>query len=92
MHYRNAKDIFPKDVLALIQQYTDGEYIYIPRKTENRKKWGEKTNSKTETLDRNKKIYSQYKSGCKVNELALEYFLSEKSIQRIITQSKREET
>jgi len=90
MRYKNAKDVLPKDVLALIQLYTDGEYIYIPRKTEKRKLWGENTNSKTETQTRNEKIYSQYKLGQKAKDLALEHFLSEKSIQRIITQGNKE--
>jgi len=89
MRYKNAKDIFPKDVLALIQKYTDGEYIYIPRKTDNRKSWGENTHSKTETQERNEKIYVQYKSGRKADELAQQYFLSVKSIQRIITQGNK---
>jgi len=83
MRYKNAKDILPKDIFALVQQYADGEYIYIPTKV--RKGWGENTNSKAETVQRNEKIYQQYKAGQKVAELAAEYFLSEKSIQRIIT-------
>ena len=91
MRYKNAKDILPQDILALIQQYTDGEYIYIPRKAESRKLWGENTDSKAETQARNDKIYAQYKSGSKVNELAIMHFLSEKSIQRIITLGRKSE-
>ena len=90
MRYKNAKDIFPKDVLALIQLYADGEYVYIPRKSEKRKQWGENTNAKNETQKRNEKIYAQYKLGYKTGELAAKYFLSEKSIQRIITQGNKE--
>jgi len=89
MRYKNARDIFPKDVLAVMQQFADGEYIYIPRKSENRKQWGDNTHSKAETQKRNAKIYAQYKSGFGVSELATEYFLSEKSIQRIITMRKK---
>jgi len=85
MRYVNAKDVLPKDVLALLQEYTQGEYIYIPKKAESRKSWGDNTNSKTETQQRNIEIYQKYKTGCKTAELAVEYFLSEKSIQRIIT-------
>ena len=91
MRYRNARDLFPKDVLALIQQYADGEYIYIPRKIENHKQWGDNTHSKIETQKRNEKIYLLYKSGYKISELAHEFFLSEKSIQRIITFGKKQE-
>jgi len=91
MRYVNAKDIFPEDVLALMQQYTDGAYIYVPRKTEKRKKWGENTRSKIETQERNDQIYAQYKSGNKVQELAVKHFLSEKSIERIITLGRKQE-
>ncbi|MCL2839313.1 MAG: CD3324 family protein [Defluviitaleaceae bacterium] len=87
MRYVNAQDIFPEDILALMQEYTDGAYIYIPRKT--RKQWGENTASKTKTRERNKEIYARYQSGKKVTELAIEYFLSEKSIQGIITKEKK---
>ena len=89
MRYMNAQDIFPEDVLLVMQQFADGAYIYIPRKSENRKKWGENTRSKIETKKRNDKIYAQYKSGSTINELVAQYFLSEKSIQRIITLGKK---
>jgi len=91
MRYMNARDVLPKDVLALVEQYVDGAYIYIPRKEENRKSWGDNTRSKSETMERNAKIYAQYKSGLRVDELAGQFFLSDKSIQRIITQSKKQE-
>ena len=91
MRYKNAQDILPENILELIQQYADGEYIYIPRKAENRKQWGENTNTKYEISERNKRIYTKYKLGRKVNDLACEYFLSEKSIERIITLGKKQE-
>ena len=89
MRYVNAQDILPKDVLALMQEYVDGAYIYVPRKDDNRKSWGDNTRSKQLTKERNAAIYAQYKSGLKVNELAEKYFLSDKSIQRIITQGNK---
>jgi len=91
MRYVNARDVLPKDVLALVEQYVDGAYIYIPRNHKNRKSWGESTRSKTETKERNEEIYAQYKTGRHVNDLAGQYFLSDKSIQRIITQGKKQE-
>jgi len=89
MRYKNAQDIFPEDILLAMQEFADGAYVYIPRKNENRKKWGDNTRSKIATQERNDKIYARYKSGLKINELAMEYFLSEKSIQRIITSGKK---
>ena len=91
MRYVNAQDVLPQDVLALIKQYVDGMYIYIPRNEENRKSWGDNTRSKQETKERNKEIYTRYKAGQRAEELASQYFLSDKSIQRIITQGRKQE-
>ena len=33
MCYQNGKKILPPPLLSAIQEYIDGEYIYIPRKT-----------------------------------------------------------
>jgi Mor family transcriptional regulator len=90
MSYANARDIFPEDILEIIQKYVDGEYIYIPKKEENRIAWGELTQCKKELLERNNKIYEDYLLGYSVNTLAEKYFLSPKSIQRIISKQKKE--
>ena len=36
MCYQNGKKILPPPLLSAIQEYIDGEYIYIPRKTNNK--------------------------------------------------------
>lgn len=89
MSYRSAEQILPAEIIELIQQYVDGENIYIPRKTENRKKWGEETRIKQELNIRNQKIFQEYLGGVKIADLAVRYFLSEKSIQRIVYQAKK---
>ena len=89
MSYRSAEQILPAEIIELIQQYVDGENIYIPRKTENRKKWGEETRIQQELDIRNQKIFREYLAGVKISELAVRYFLSEKSIQRIVYQAKK---
>lgn len=43
MSYKKADKILPKELLEIIQQYVEGESIYIPRKTENRRSWGDTT-------------------------------------------------
>lgn len=91
MRYKKASDIFPQHILAFLQEYVDGEYVYFPRKDENRKHWGDNTHTKTDTLDRNIKIYTLYKQGFSVKDLALAFYLSEKSIQRIITWGKKKD-
>lgn len=90
MSYVKAVDVLPDEILSIIQNYVDGEYIYIPRKENNKKSWGENTNSKKEIHMRNSKIYEDYKCGMKVKDLAEKYFLSDKSIQRIVLQKKNE--
>ena len=90
MSYIKAADILPEELLSLIQDYIDGEYIYIPRRECNRKDWGESTQSKREISERNTDIYRKYKEGISINALSEIYYLSPKSIQRIITKAKRE--
>ena len=88
MSYRRAEEILPIEIIKLIQQYVDGENIYIPRKENNRQEWGKNTKIKKKLKERNLQIFSDYKQGIKVSLLAKKYFLSEKSIQRIIYQMK----
>ena len=89
MSYIKADNILPKEMIELIQKYIDGEYIYIPRKECNRKVWGETTAIKTDINDRNCSIYIKYLNGLGIEVLANEYYLSVKSIQRIVLQEKR---
>lgn len=89
MSYANARDIFPEDILKIIQNYIDGEYIYIPKKEENRIAWGELTQSKEELMIRNTKIYEEYLTGVSVKNLSERYYLSPKSIQRIISEKRK---
>ncbi|QAT41569.1 CD3324 family protein [Clostridium sp. JN-9] len=85
MSYIKEIDVLPEELLELIQNYIDGEYIYIPRKECNRRTWGETTESKREISIRNSEIYKKYKEGISVRALSEMYYLSPKSIQRIIS-------
>ena len=89
MSYAKARDIFPNEILEIIQNYVEGEYIYIPKKEENRIAWGELTQSKEELLIRNTKIYEDYLAGISIKILSERYYLSPKSIQRIVLQKKK---
>ncbi|MBU3136160.1 hypothetical protein KPL39_07740 [Clostridium gasigenes] len=84
MCYIKAKETLPIEVIELIQKYVDGGVIYIPRKECNRKQWGEKTNTREEIKLRDLTIYDEYNSGTSKKFLAEKYFLSKKSIDRII--------
>lgn len=91
MSYIKAEYVLPQELLELIQQYIDGDYIYIPRKNCNRKSWGETTDAKISTQLRNAEIYSSYLKGLSTTDLADMYYLSVKSIQRIILNEKRKQ-
>lgn len=84
MTYKNIETILPKHLIELIQKYVDGEAVYIPRKRERKKGWGELSGTREFLDQRNKEIYGQFVKGCSVNELSVKYFLSAKSVQRIV--------
>lgn len=50
MNYENANNILPPYIIEIIQEYIDGKYLYIPRKSENKKSWGEESGFREELL------------------------------------------
>lgn len=88
MKYIKAQNVLPAEVIRVIQQYVDGEFIYVPRKEGGQKAWGEKSGARNCLSERNSRIYGEYASGIKVSELSQSYYLSEQSIRRIISQEK----
>lgn len=88
MSYKKATHVLPQDVLLKVQEYIDGEFLYIPRIADNKKSWGETTSTRQELKDRNQHIYADYLSGANMETLAEKYYLSLKSIQRIVGQLK----
>lgn len=90
MSYKKATHVLPQELLEKVQEYIDGEFIYIPRISDNKKNWGATTSTRQELQDRNEQIYLDYVAGEHMEKLAEKYFLSVKSIQRIIGQLKRE--
>ncbi len=89
MGYKKAAHVLPKDLLLKVQKYIDGEFIYIPRLQDNKKAWGEATSTRRDLQERNRRIYADYLAGMGTDALAEKYFLSLKSIQRIIRQFKK---
>ncbi len=84
MRYKNANSILPANLLEAVQSHVDGEYIYIPRKDENRKQWGEVKNSRKLLQERNDSIRFMYRNGISVREIAGQYYLSPKTIYKIL--------
>lgn len=84
MGYIRAEKVLPADILELVQQYVDGQSIYIPRRGEGYRTWGDRTDTRRKLDLRNQQLYQEYLSGVSAKELAEQYYLTEKSIRRII--------
>lgn len=98
MKYKKAKDVLPADLLRLVQNYVNGELLYIPQKKDVRMPWGSVSGTKKQLEERNGEIVRLYREGSSVSELVTLYHLSEDSIRKIIyttgksLQSEQEET
>lgn len=91
LKYKNAKKILPPDLIEAIQQYVQGEYIYIPIKEKNVNV--APTEYEVELEKRDTHIYKNSLEGVSNKKLSQIYNLSESSIRRIIiSQRKRYET
>lgn len=90
MSYIKAMDVLPKELVNQLQKYIDGECIYIPRKEGHKKAWGEKTDTRRMISLRNREIYRRFQGGECVSLLAESYYLSPKSIQRILADARDE--
>lgn len=90
MGYKRADEVLPKDILRLVQKYISGEIIYVPKREETRKKWGSNTDTRKNLALRNQQILQEYRAGATMEELAKRYFLTTKSIQRILRNFKKE--
>lgn len=88
LKYIKAHSVLPEAVIKILQQYVDGECIYIPRKVENAKAWGEKSGTKAGLKKRNAEIWNKYTFGATIVELSREYFLAEQSVRRIISEQR----
>ena len=90
MKYVNGKEIFPHELLDLIQDYAQGQYVYIPKREESRERWGTKTSYKKELDIRNSRIYSRFLTGVSVAQLSMKFNLTKKSIHRILLSKRKE--
>lgn len=88
MRYLKAQNVLPKEVIAIIQEFIDGEFVYIPRKDGEQRSWGEKNGTKDSLKKRNNQIFNEYMVCTTVADLSQSYYLSEQSIRRIISQEK----
>lgn len=84
MSYTKVQDVLPAELLRRVQQYIDGRHVYIPRKEGVRSPWGARTKGKIRTARRNERIFRAYRAGVSVKELAARYFITDKTVYKII--------
>ena len=86
MKYVNANEVLPAELLAAVQKYYQGGYLYIPKGNACEVK--RKTDYKVELEKRNQYIYLKHLEGRTNRQLANIYHLSESSIRRIIAKER----
>ena len=86
MSYIRADEILPNELLEAIQQYVDGQIIYIPKK--EKQEWGSGSSAKEFFRERNERIFQAWQKGISEDELSRRFSLSRKSIQRILRSQK----
>jgi len=86
MKYFNAQIILPEALVKELQNYVQGEYIYVPVKQEQQKRWGEVSGYRQELEQRNQQIKKEYQSGISMERLSEKYCLSLYAIRKIIYQ------
>ncbi len=87
MKYKNAVKILPLEMIEQLQEYVQGEYIYIPIK--DREVHTNITEYALEIQKRDEHIYTNHLLGIGNIELAEKYALSESSIRRIIIKERK---
>ncbi len=90
MGYKSGCDVLPDAVLRTVQKYIDGAYVYIPRREAAKRTWGANTGIRQTLQARNREIAAKRRAGQSVRELATEYFLSSKTIYKIIRAAQRD--
>ncbi len=88
MGYIRAEDVLPTEILTLVQEFVEGQMLYVPKRNSGRRKWGSVSGARNSLECRNAQIYEEYMAGRGVSFLADKYFLSVKSIQKIIRDTK----
>lgn len=88
MGYKNVSEILPENLVRQIQEFIDGDVIYIPRKAVNRKCWGDGTDTKKQLQSRDMEIVLKYSQGVRVSDLANEYHMSTQGIYKILSKKK----
>ncbi len=84
MEYKNAKNLLPEWLLSKVQDYVQGELVYIPKPQNERSGWGAANGTREKYRERNREIENFYRMGVTIGELSQKYNLSDDSIRKIV--------
>ncbi len=82
--YLNAEDVLPPCLLRQVQEYVQGQELYIPKGSEDRAGWGQRNGTKRKLALRNQEIRHRYAAGERIHSLMEAYYLSYDSIRKIV--------
>ena len=83
MKYVNAAEILPEQLLNELQNYINGEVLYVP-KASPKKAWGTNSGSRNFFQERNQEIKKLYHKGYSIDFLMEKYGLAYSTIKKII--------
>ncbi|MGP4040796.1 CD3324 family protein [Gracilibacillus sp. D59] len=83
MKETKAQALLPEELILALQEYIEGETIYIPKRKE-RRKWGVQTGNREYYHRRNQQIRHAFKKGTTIHQLATDYYLSMETIKKIV--------
>ncbi len=87
MKYKSATEVLPAELMDKVQDYIQGEYLYIPRR--EKKNRDKETPYQRELQKRDANIFLKVLEGTTKKELAVKYNLSQSSIRRIVLEQRR---
>ncbi|WP_438266941.1 CD3324 family protein [Halobacillus salinus] len=79
-----VNEVLPASLIEEIQQYIQGETIYIPKKKDTYHKWGTRSGGRKELDERNDSIRKKFHKGVSITRLSDDYALSTESIKKIV--------
>ena len=86
MKYVNACRVLPDSLVKELQNYVQGEYLYIPIQEDCHKSWGERSGYREEIQQRNLKMIAEHQNGASLERLAEMFCLSVSAVRKIIYQ------
>ncbi|WP_164669740.1 CD3324 family protein [Virgibacillus doumboii] len=84
MAYIQAKKVLPEELIVELQNYIQGETVYIPKKKDNYQGWGTCSGGRKLIDQRNTAIKNAFDSGESIGDLAREYCLSIETVKKIV--------